>query len=222
MEKRLIFIFIFNFGSIFCSGQNDSTHLSHSAFISIEQWFEYDAHTVYGYQLTNGKNNFEIGISLERKRISAFDYYNRYIFYFSPYYRSFFYPYAIKDTNLSVTINCIKLGYSYVFRPEKRLVGYPFVNFYLNYYRDKGVYEGQLEPSVYGIDHYELKQLQLLLNLGYGFVFKINKYLKAKLEMGIGTSFINSYAKSDYFGLNRTPFQWWVNGYGRLGIYYHF
>jgi hypothetical protein len=217
MEKKIIVFFLL-LSTLRLSAQKDSNGVSHSAFISFDNWFWYDTHTIYGYNFTKGKHSFSAGFSIERKRLPTFYFgYNEFVFRQS----LFVSPYILKDTNFSLTTNCIKFGYNYIRKTEKRLAGGPFVNLFVNFYRNKGEFTGPLGNGVYGTDQYYMSQWQLLGNFGYGFRYKMNEKIHVKMDIGIGTSFINNYFDSEYFETSAN-WSWWTNGFGSLGVYYRF
>lgn len=221
MEKRLIILIISVQFGLNSFSQDTTKHVSHSCFISLDNWTWRDTHTFYGYQLGLKKHYFEIGLSLERKRLIYFyehpsRMYNEIL---SPGDSR---PYYYKDSSFSFIPTGVMIGYSYIFKPESKLTAYPFIRNYAIYYSSNGNF---IETDSNGITteyKYKINQWQFSFQWGCGFRLNLNNKIMIRNEFGIGTYYKRDFFESDYLGVAKN-FRWpGFTGFLRLSITYKF
>lgn len=216
MEKKSgLIIFAFFCSTQLFSQNSEESPIQHSIGVSFDNWEYNETHTFYSYHLKLNRNNFDFGISLERKR-------NPY-YYFHP--ADLFdqlldnygdRPYYYRDSSFSFYPTGLKLGYSYIFKPEKRLTAYPFLNNYIIRYFKEDIFKEPDPNGNYSDFHYRIRQIQYSTQIGCGFIFKLNSKINFNYEFGLGAYFKWFKYEADYFGKIEKFFWPGFNGFMRI------
>lgn len=210
MGKRIIYILFYILFGNACFGQKDSNLVNHSVYYSCITFDDYSVHSMLGYQMNFGRNQIYIGFSVDRKRTLSLR---------SPYYT--FYSidsghetllYFHRGGEKGIGINNLVIGYNYLWGNYSRLKIYPLANINFYNYKFEGVFDGQIEYGVFGLDPYKIRESAFGLNLGFSFKFDLTSKISLIQDFNLGHYFIYNSYNSQYFGFTENVYHYWVAG----------